>query len=84
MIWPPYSPDLNPIENLWAIMKQEIYKLYPDLEHAADTEETRQRLIMAGKEAWQAINGQILHKLSTTMPHRVKAVIAANGWYTKY
>jgi transposase len=23
--WPPYSPDLNPIENLWASMKAEIY-----------------------------------------------------------
>jgi hypothetical protein len=35
--WPPYSPGLNPIENLWAIMKQEIYKLYPDFEHAPDS-----------------------------------------------
>ena len=24
MDWPPYSPDLNPIENLWKMLKAEI------------------------------------------------------------
>lgn len=40
MIWPPYSPDLNPIENLWSVMKKGIYRLYPELECAPDTEGT--------------------------------------------
>lgn len=45
MIWPPYSPDLNSIENLQALIKAKIYELYPELEHTPDTENTYQSLI---------------------------------------
>ena len=31
MACPPYSPDLNPIENLWKILKAEIDRAYPEL-----------------------------------------------------
>jgi transposase len=43
--WLPYSPDLNPIENLWALMKAKLYRLYPELKYAPDTEETLDILI---------------------------------------
>jgi transposase len=51
MKWPPYSPDLNPIENLWALVKAEIYRLYPELEIAPDTEATLDLLVQAAQEA---------------------------------
>ncbi|RPB04694.1 hypothetical protein L873DRAFT_1758743 [Choiromyces venosus 120613-1] len=28
---PPYSPDLNPIENIWSLIKDKLSKHYPDL-----------------------------------------------------
>jgi hypothetical protein len=84
MLWPPYSPDLNPIENLWALMKAEIYRLHPELEHAPDTDATLDALVAAAQEAWHAIDNGILYRLATTMPNRVQAVIDAEGWYTKY
>jgi transposase len=84
MIWPPYSPDLNPIENLWALMKAIIYERHPDLEYACDNQETLARLIEAAIEAWHAIDQRVLQKLSDTMPHRVQAVLTADGWYTHY
>jgi transposase len=84
MEWPPYSPDLNPIENLWALMKAELYRLHPELEHAPDTDETLDVLILGAQEAWHNIDNGILYRLATTMHDRVKAVIDSEGWYTKY
>jgi transposase len=84
MIWPLYSPDLNLIENLWSLIKSIIYERYPHLESAPNTRETLEELVRAAKEAWHAINEKVLRHLSEYMPHRVQAVLLADGWYTKY
>lgn len=38
----------------------------------------------AARHAWWIIRDSVLVRLSETMPHRVQAVIDADGWYTKY
>ena len=56
---PPYTPQgeplchsyLEPIENLWALMKAELYRLHPELEHAPDIDETLDALIRGAQEA---------------------------------
>ena len=54
--FPPYSPDLNPIEHLQLALKRKILELYPELEQMGQSKEDLERLIEACKEAWLAID----------------------------
>ena len=63
MDWPAYSPDLNPIENLWALLKDELLKMFPELYHMPNNEETRGYLIAAAQTAWSQIDPDILRRL---------------------
>ncbi len=37
--WPPASPDLNPIENIWQIIKQQLRKYTPAITTIAQLQE---------------------------------------------
>jgi len=49
-----------------------------------NTSKTLNQLIKAAQEAWFNIDDGILYRLATKMPKRVKSVINADEWYTKY
>lgn len=73
--FPPYSPDLNPIENLWNSVQRQVDK------RACSTMEELQDVVA---EEWGRVKDTELQKLVESMPARCKAVREANGWHTKY
>jgi hypothetical protein len=69
---------LNPIKSLWDLIKDYIQEKLPQIHRSYP------RLKEAVLEAWNSItNGQI-RELIESMPTHCRAVIEANGWYTKY
>jgi len=71
----PYSPDLNPIENLWNDLKRRVEK-----RNARNVEELKQHL----EEEWVATDKEFIKKLVHGMPKRCKLVVKAEGHMTKY
>ncbi len=72
--WPANSPDLN-IENLWGIVKRKMRNKRP---------KNADELKATVKETRASTPPQQWHKLITSMPRRIEAVIKAKGAPTKY
>ena len=82
--WPPYLPDLNPIENVWYILKAEIMRQYPELVAMPKNNTAMEALVRVAITVWEELGEEVLDKLVESMNRRLQAVINAGGWYTKY
>ena len=75
--WPAQSPDLNPIEHLWAYIAHKLRDKRGELANLAQLEAFVHK-------TWSEIPSQILESLISSMPERYRAVVANNGGTTRY
>ncbi len=73
--WPANFPDLNPIENLWSIVKRKMRDTRPNNVDGPKA---------AIKATLASITPEQCHRLIASMPRHIDAVIHAKGGPTKY
>jgi transposase len=77
MWWPPSSPDFNPIEQIWRILKQRI-------KHRQHPPRTREELIQAIQEEWDRLKPKDWQKYIDNMEDRMKEAKKRHGLQTRY
>ena len=73
--WPPNSPNLNPIEKFWALLKRRIINKQAHNKYA---------LIQKAEESWNEISQEIISNVIDFMPRRIQACIENQGDLTLY
>ena len=75
--WPGNSPDLNPIEHMWATLKARLNSEKPVYTEAA--------LLESAQRIWRDMVAEGIHRrVIANFPERIAAVLDAGGGRTKY
>lgn len=73
--WPPYSPDISPIENIWGWLKGKVAK---------DCPKNVEALKKSIRTHWEAMDIEFLAPYFESMPKRMAMVIESDGKKIKY
>jgi len=75
--WPPQSPDLNPIENLWNRLKHRRVRKFGISGSKAD-------LIRQVFEIWNSFELELVHTLYDSIKSRLEQCVERNGKWVDY
>lgn len=75
MEWPSMSPDLNPIENVWSVLKVKVAKRHP---------KTLFGLRAVVQEEWRSMSTEFAERLSDSMEDRLSSVLMSEGDFILY
>jgi transposase len=81
--WPSYSPDLNPIENVWAILKKNVEKKVKSMV-AQKKKISKEIFLELIRKEWDDLENDVIVSCINSMPSRIQACIDAEGGHTKY
>ena len=77
LAWPPYSPDLTPIEHMWDELDRRVRKRR---NRPATLAQLRNALI----DEWNNIPMRTVNALVNSIQRRIRAATAARGGHTRY
>lgn len=78
--WPPYSPDLNPIENLWHLLKKDLKAKY----RKEGLPKEQHTFYKDANTIFHSLCNKYLKKLFDSVKNRLKQVIETGGQRTRY
>ena len=82
---PAYLPNLNPIGNVWSLVKDKLHKYYPELYlMRSDINVVKNAIEEAITDCWELLDPKVFDTLAGSMVDRIEAIIKADRWYTKY
>jgi len=75
LAWPSLSPNMNPIENLWSLLKKKVTQRRP---------KTLEDLLNVITNEWNELPNELAYNFINSMERRIQSLIDSSSDYTNF